>query len=349
MPLPTEGRSRAADPLAGRLAALTRLGFQPAPEPVETMIEPLGRDGFRVESRRAAMGTLVTVSAIDGSSDRAEDATGRAFEEMDRLIGILNRYDRASALSVLNTQGRLEGPPPELTAVVSGALACHRLSGGAFDPTVAPLVNLLQSCFEGSPAREPRAEELDEARARIGAAGIVTARSQLRFARDGMALTLDGIAKGYIVDRMAATLVEAGVVRYLVEAGGDIRTGGRKEAGLPWAVAVRDPAGEGRIPGALHLADAAVATAGSYEHRYDAADRFHHIVEPATGTSPHDCVSATVVAPTATAADALATTVLVLGARRGVALVRRLPDCLCLVIRSDGRVVHSHRSKESSP
>jgi thiamine biosynthesis lipoprotein len=339
----TDLRGSATD----RLAALAGLGFQPEPPPADVRVDAIGREGFRVETQRPAMTTLVTVTAIHSSAACAEEAIGRAFEEMDRLIGIFNRYDQTSALSALNTAGRLDGPPPELAALVSRALAYHDLSGGAFDPTVAPLVNLFRACADGAEAREPSAAEIEEARGRTGVAGVAASRPRLRLLREGMALTLDGIAKGYIVDRMAATLERGGVTQYLVEAGGDIRTGGWKEGGQPWAVAVRDPTREGRLPGTLQLSGGAVATAGSYERYYDSARRFHHIIEPVTGSSPQECVSATVVAPTATTADALATAVLVLGVDAGTALVGRVPGCTCLVIRADGRLFHSPGWRES--
>lgn len=332
--------------VAGRLAALTGLGFEQSPMARETIVDHVGQDGYRVESCRPAMTTLVTLTAIHRSVDRLEEAVGRAFEEMDRLIGICSRFDPSTALSALNADGRLEGPPPELTTLVSESLRYHRLSKGAFDPTVAPLVNLFQSCADRPHAREPSVAEIAEARARTGIEGIVASSRRTRLTRAGMSLTLDGVAKGFIVDRMAAILEHTGIDRYAVEAGGDVRTGGRKEQGGPWSIAVRDPTGAGRLPGTLHLSGGAVATSGSYERFYDTARRFHHIVEPATGTSPHDCVSATVVAPTAVAADALATAVMVLGARAGVALVDGLPRCACLVVQSDGRLTHSHGWKE---
>jgi thiamine biosynthesis lipoprotein len=334
---------------ADRLAALTELGFEPVSphSDGETGVYPAGRDGFRVESCRPAMTTLVSVTAIHQSRDRAVEAIGRAFEEMDRLIRTLSRFEPSSALSVLNAEGRLDGPPPELAALVSDSLIYHEITRGAFDPTVAPLVNLFQSSADRAAPREPSVAEIAEARSRTGVAGIVASSHRARLTRAGMALTLDGIAKGYIVDRMAAMLERSGVARYVVEAGGDIRTGGLKEGGRPWAIAVRDPDGRGRLPGTLHCSGGAVATSGSYERYYDLARRFHHIVEPTTGTSPQDCVSATVVAPTATAADALATAVMVLGARAGIALVGSLPGCAALVVQSNGRLTHSHGWKES--
>ena len=328
--------------------ALCGLGFELVPPSVgETEVRHVGRDGVRVESRQPAMSTLVNVTAIHPSAGLAEDATGLAFDEMDRLIAIFNRYEAASALSVLNAEGHLESPPPELASVLSEALTYHQLSDGAFDPTVAPLVDLFRDCLTGPVPREPTAGEIAEARELIGAGAIAASRRHVRLMRIGTALTLDGIAKGFIVDRMAATLERAGISRYLVEAGGDIRTGGMKEDGLPWAVAVRDPESAGRLPGTIHLSGAAIATSGCYERYYDPERRFHHIVDAARGVSPHACTSATVVAPRATAADALATAVLVLGARAGAALVETLPGCACLIVCSDGNVTHSHGWKES--
>src|SRR5512142_781752 len=332
----------------GPIAALSGLGFEIVqPSAGETSVDYVGRDGCRVLSRRPAMSTLASVTVIHESAALGEDAIGRAFDEMDRLIAIVNRDDEASALSVLNAEGRLESPPPELALVLSAALSYHRLSDGAFDPTVAPLVDLFRACLTGPVPREPSAAELAEARELVGAGAITASRRRLRLARRGTTLTLDGIAKGYIVDRMAATLTRAGIDRYLVEAGGDLRTGGNKEGGLPWAVAVRDPESAGRLPGTIHLAGAAVATSGSYERYYDPERRFHHIVDAARGSSPRACTSATVVAPSATAADALATAVLVRGSRAGVALVERLPGCACLIVCSDGSLTHSLGWKES--
>jgi len=332
----------------GPIAALSSLGFELVqPSAGETSVQCVGRDGFRVQSHRPAMSTLASVTVIHESASLGEEAIGRALEEMDRLIAIFTRYDGASALSVLNAEGRLESPPPELALVLSAALSYHRLSDGAFDPTVAPLVDLFRACLTGPVPREPTAAEIAEAHELVGAGAITASRRRLRLARRGTTLTLDGIAKGFIVDRMAATLERAGIDRYLVEAGGDLRTGGDKEDGLPWAVAVRDPESAGRLPGTIHLAGAAVATSGSYERYYDPARRFHHIVDAARGSSPHGCTSATVIAPTATAADALATAVLVLGSRAGVAFMERLPGCACLIVCSDGSVTHSLGWKES--
>jgi thiamine biosynthesis lipoprotein len=334
--------------IARQLAALERLGFALDVEEAEPAGPPARRrrDVFRVVDRRPAMSTLVTVIALSDSADRAEEAIGEALREMQRLIAIFDRRNQASALGVLNDAGRLDAPPPELVRVLARAVRYHDLSGGAFDVTVAPLLDLFRAAFGGPSPREPDAAEIAGARERLGMREVRVSGQGVRLGRPGMALTLDGIAKGFIVDAMAAALARRGVTRFLVEAGGDVRASGAREGGEPWTVAVRDPAAAAVLPGILRLTGGAVATSGSYERRHDAAGLFHHIVDGVTGTSPHECASATVVAPSALAADALATTVCVLGPLAGLALVERLPRCACLVMAPDGRRAESIRWKE---
>jgi FAD:protein FMN transferase len=320
-------------------AALAKLGFRkvaPGPGALESLSVGGGR--HRMTWSRPAMGTLVTVTAIHRSRELAEDAAGRAFEEMDRVVALLSRYEPSSALSVLNGEGTLRAPPPELRAVVSGALRFHTVSKGAFDPTVRPLVDL----FRGGTGT-PSSHELRHALDLVGARRVKLRRHAIRFDRAGMGMTLDGIAKGYVVDRMAEILAGRGLKDFLIDAGGDIRSAGRREDGRPWRLAVQDPAKEGAFPDHIGLTDGAVATSGSYEIPCNRDRTRHHIVSGRGGVSPHESLSVSVVAPTALAADALATAVFVMGPRAGKALIDSLPGCSCLVIDELGRPLPSAR------
>jgi len=350
---------REAARIARRLEALVDLGFERSFVPtVQTESARVDARTARVTCGRPAMGTLVSVTAVGPSEDGLADAAGAAFEEMDRLVALLSRRDRASPVSHLNRGGRLDGPPPEVARVVRSALDFHRSTGGAFDVTVAPLVMLLESradaaaegALHGASAGEagggapspslPTDAELREALALVGARHLAAKRRRISFERPGMAITLDGIAKGFIVDRIARVLDRRGVRRYLVNAGGDIRTRGANERGEPWTIAVRDPSG-GPFPDAIRLSDGAVATSGGYEVHYDDARSRHHIVDASTGRSPDRCAGASVVAPDAMTADALATAVFVMGPEAGAAFVERLSGCACLAIGRDGRMTKS--------
>jgi thiamine biosynthesis lipoprotein len=330
--------------LAQKLAALADLGLERVDvAPVTSEAFLVERSDWKVITSRPAMGTLVTISAISRSRQRADLAVEHALDEMDRLIGLFSRFEPRSAVSYLNETGRLDGAPPEVTRVVGTALDYHEVSSGAFDITVAPVLELFRTRFEGPVPGVPSDAEIRETMERVGSQHVHVSRRRIRFERDGVEVTLDGIAKGYIVDAVARVLDRHGVRRYLVNAGGDIRSRGTTEGGRPWTVAVRDPLGGSAFVDTIHLTGGAVATSGSYEIHFDDDMTFHHIVDAHTGRSPLHAASVSVVAPTAMAADALATSVFVLGPSPGVALVDGLRGCACLVVDRDGQSWASKR------
>lgn len=327
-----------AERLAKNMAALAAMGFKrddSSSVPAEVL--PVADGRFRVTHGKVSMGTLVAITAIHPSQTKAEDAIGRSFGEMDRVVGILNRYDSASPLSYLNTEGTIDRPPPELAQVVSLSREYHDLSGGAFDASVQPLVDLFRTM------EEPSGETVLEVLNRVDGSAVKVEPGSITLGKPGMGLTLDGIAKGYVVDILAHFLRSAGLEDFLINAGGDIRTCGRREDGGVWRVAVQDPEEEGTLPDVLEVQARAVATSGSYEIYFDGERTRHHIVSGHTGSSPQTCRSVTVMAPTAMAADALATTVFVLGPERGMNFIDFLPECACLIIDETNRRLTSKR------
>ncbi len=274
----------------------------------------------RVEATRRAMSTSVAVIVEDRSQDRAREALERALQEMERLETLLTRFEEGAPLGTLNSSGRLADPPAELRAVLAHGLDLHRRSVGAFDPTVAPLVDLYQVHFaaHGGP---PDAAELRELRALVGAEHVRLEDRGLRLEREGMALTLDGIAKGFVVDRMMETIAALGLRHALVNAGGDIRALGSRADERPWRVGVQDPRKPEAMVEVIDLADEAVATSGDYARFHDVERRCHHTILPATGRSPDVLASVTVRTRTAMEADALATAVFVLGPDAGLTLL----------------------------
>jgi thiamine biosynthesis lipoprotein len=328
--------------IARKLAALQDLGFERVDaSPVTTEAVRVGRRTVKLTQSRPAMGTAVAVSVLAASQHRAQEAIGRAFEEMDRLIRVFSRYESASAVSYLNESGSVSGAPPEFTQVVSHSLRMHELSSGAFDISVAPVLDLFRERMAVSAPVEPSTAEIREALQLVGAAHIDVKQNRVAFKRAGMAVTLDGIAKGFIVDAMTDVLRRHKLKSYLVNAGGDIRTSGTKEGRHPWTVAVQNPTKDGAYPDTIHVTDAAVATSGSYEIYFDRDHLLHHIVNSSTGRSPDECASVSVVAPSTVVADALSTTVFVMGPVEGVHLVDGLQGCECLIIDRDGRHVRS--------
>ncbi len=330
--------------LARRLALLEQMGFDRTPDdPLNTEAVSVSPTHTKITCIRPAMGTLVTLTVIEGSRDRAEEGIGHAFQEMERLIDLLNRHDGSSAISCLNREGVIHTPPPELTRLVGRALSLAEVSNDAFDPTVQPLVDLFRTRVGGVEGSAPTRTELLEVLELVDPGAVRIEDRRIRLARSGMGITLDGIAKGYIVDAMAEKLDVHGIGRYLVNAGGDIRCRGHREDGRPWRVGIRDPDDRSPFPDVVEMTNGAVATSGSYEIFYDCDRSYHHLVSSATGSSPQASVSVSVRAPTAATADALATTVFVMGPRKGVAFVETLPRCACLVVERGGRQRASRR------
>jgi thiamine biosynthesis lipoprotein len=351
--MPSSPRPTEAAGIPDKFAGLLEMGFERVdPGPVTAESLRIDATTHKVTQIRSAMGSFVAISALHESHDLAEEAIGCAFEEMDRLIGILNRFDPGSALTFLNETGRIDGPPPELAEVVDCSLACHRASRGAFDVTVKPLIDLHRDSRTYEPLASPSPTEISEALDLVGPENLRCRDGGIFFGRSGMGLTLDGVAKGYVVDAVAESLASNGAGRFLINAGGDIRAAGRRGDQLPWTVAIRDPRDEvpsfqssawerdewvaPNPPDTLNLRDGAVATSGGYEVYFDRERLAHHIVEGDSGRSPRNALSVTVTAPTTVAADSLATAVFVLGPQQGVRLIDALPGNECLIIDSEG-------------
>jgi thiamine biosynthesis lipoprotein len=323
--------------IARKLSVLADLGLERVEvSPVQTAAARIDKNTYKVTCGRPAMGTFISVTALHPSRDLVENAIGRAFEEMDRRIAVFNRFDGASAVSLLNREGRLVGGPPELSRVVGRALHYHRMSHGSFDMTVKPLVDLFSQAHGIGAAAGPGQQEVAEVLELVGSHHVELSPHAIRFRRQGVGITLDGIAKGYIVDRVAEDLTAAGLLNYLINAGGDIRTAGCKEAGQPWTVAVQDPEKAGDYPDVIPMGSGAVATSGSYEIYFDHERMYHHIINSRTGTSPDLNASVSVVAPTTMAADALATSAFVMDPEYAIRFIEALPQCECLLVDQRG-------------
>ncbi len=298
-----------------------------------------GPKEYKVTETRLAMGTFVAMTAIHPSRDEAEQAIGLAFEEIDRLNAMLTHFEKSSAVGSFNAAGKIEHAPQEMLDLVARSLYFNQQTGGAFDITVKPLVDLYKDSFAKS--HQPTEGEIDRTLKLVGSNNITFRSGSLQFAGSGMGITLDGIAKGYIVDKASAVLRANGVGNHLINAGGDIRTSGLAAKGKAWTVAIQDPAKSKEYPDVITMKDGAIATSGNYEIYYDNEKMFHHIINGKTGHSPHLSSSVTVMAPTVMDADALATAIFVMEPAAGVQFINSQPEYECFVIGKDGEISKS--------
>jgi thiamine biosynthesis lipoprotein len=252
-------------------------------------------------------------------------------------------YRPDSELSAVNREA-YERPvkvSPELFEVMRESIRISRLTDGAFDVTVGPMMDLWKQAGENG--EKPTREQIDRARERVGYDKLILdeANRTIRFAVKGMKIDLGGIAKGKGIDLAVEAMQECGAIGGMVDVGGDIRCFGREPtAGRRWKVGLQDPDRVDHLLLTLSLSEKAVTTSGDY-HRFVVieGEKYSHIVNPATSETVKDVSSATIIADTATEADALATAVSVMGHEKGLALVETLEGVETILIPADGEKI----------
>lgn len=298
------------------------------------------------------MGTHVTLAAFtgpDAPASRVDAAMRAAVAEMRKLEGMMSSWKNDSEIARLNAQA---GTPLSVSVdtytVIDKALWAGRVSQGTFDITFQTMSDLWRF---GDAAREnPRPPNRRDVQARRKLLDyrqvIVDPKTRQVTVPKGRRISLGGIAKGYIVDRAADVLKKAGVVNFLVQAGGDLYGAGSKPSG-PWVSGVQDPRGKpGAFFATIELTDHAFSTAGDYARSYIyEGRRYHHIIDPRTGYPATASRSVTIWAPSAFLADAIDDAVFILGPSAGLKLVESLSEVGALIVDADNKVWVSKRLK----
>lgn len=272
---------------------------------------------MQYEGNRDMMDTFVTITVVSDDQDAAQEAIEAAFDEIARVESKFTIYED-SIISELNGKKSIE-TDEETLYVIDEGIMYSKMTEGAFDISVQPILDLYSSSFE-SKGRPPNASEIDEVLDYVDYRRINTSESRISIPAD-MKITLGGIAKGYAIDRAVEVLEKKGVEAGLVNIGGDLRGYGTKPDGSVWRVALRNPDDPNEHITVLEVDDEAVATSGNYERYFDKSREFHHIVDPNSGYSAQGLISATVKADTAIEADAIATGVFVMG-REGLGFLQ---------------------------
>jgi thiamine biosynthesis lipoprotein len=264
----------------------------------------------------------------------------RVRQEIDRLERIFSLYRRDSEISRLNATGTLLKPSPELRKVVEESRRLGELSGGAFDISVQPLWRLYEAHFwsRADIQSDIAARARDVAHSVVDFRQIDSGAPAIAFARTGMAITLNGIAQGFVSDAIADMLRNEGYTSAVVDLG-EYRIIGRHPDGRPWRIGIRERGNVGSIDRMVDLEDVALAVSGGYGTTFEASGRCHHIFDPRTGASANRLVDVAVIGPRATAADGLATAIYVAGEALAPTLLAAYPETRAIVTRLDGTSV----------
>ncbi|MFH0731564.1 MAG: FAD:protein FMN transferase [Candidatus Omnitrophota bacterium] len=271
------------------------------------------------------MGTFIEVKSPH------KEAAGIVFKEIKRIESLLSKYNPESEVSRLNKSGALN-VSPETFFVVKKSKEFWQATGGAFDITVSPLIDLWG--FTDKKYNVPAKEEIENTLKLIGSDKIILEDKDntIKFSTFGMKIDLGAVAKGYALDCAKNKLKQAGIENCLLNAGGQVFALGNNY-GLPWRVAIRG-ARENKFAGYLELENKSVSTSGDYEQFFlEGNKRYAHIIDPKTGYPvDSDVVSVTVVAEDGLTADVLSTAIFVLGKEKGKSLAKKFPDTKVKII-----------------
>ncbi len=296
------------------------------------------------------MGTQYHVSVVESEGISLDKAGQQALAEgiKNSLVDVdlkMSTYKQHSELSRFNQSSAGEWFPvsADTAVVVEEALQIAALSRGAFDPTIGPLVNLWGFGPDLRPDQVPSEAELALAYERIGYQSVAVKGADsgaplLRKEKD-IYLDLSAIAKGYGVDQVARYLDRQGFHNYLVEVGGELRLKGHKPDGSAWRIAIEKPSTTGQVvQEVLAVTDVSVATSGGYRNYFEAdGQRFSHTINPLSGRPiTHKLASVTVLHPSCATADAMATTLMVMGPEKGLEFARDQGLAVYMLVKADG-------------
>jgi FAD:protein FMN transferase len=289
----------------------------------------------------AIMGTRCAVELWAIDKAQGEAAIEAVFTELRRIDALMSTYKPDSEMSRINALAE-KAPVPisvELYGLLQTAQQYSRLSSGVFDITYASVGYLYDYRRHVHPDNASLAAALPGVDYRHLL--LNDADHTIAFGKPGMRIDLGGIAKGYAVDRGIDLLKSRGVGHAMVNAGGDTRVVGDR-FGKPWMVGIRHPDNKDKVVLRVPLEDAAFSTSGDYERFFDEGGiRYHHIINPKTGRSPHAVRSVTIIASTATRTDGLSKTVFILGPKAGIEFINSLPDADAIVVAANGKVSYS--------
>lgn len=267
------------------------------------------------------MGTEVEFLLGAGSRSRAESAVAGALAELRRLEAMMSEWRSDSPISQVNAAAGKEAVvvPRELYDLVERSLEAARLSGGAFDPTWAGMRGLWR--FGDAMDRSvPSPEAIEKARSLVDWRKVHLDPSgpSIFLEKEGMALGLGGIAKGYAVDRVAEGFRSTGIENFLIHLGGDLFTSGTR-GDRPWKAGIQDPRDPDAIFATVELGDGAFSTSGDYERFFEkGGKRYHHIIDPSTGRPAEASRSVTALCPDALTAETVTKPVFIFGAEKGI-------------------------------
>lgn len=290
------------------------------------------------------MGSRFDITIVANDSVTANGYIDDAVAEIKRIEKLISSWDKDSQTSEINKNAGIKPVKvaPELYALIKRAINISKLTDGAFDISYASMDRIWK--FDGSMTVMPSEEEIKSSVAKVGFQNIVLNDEQrsVFLKLPGMKIGFGAIGKGYAADMAKKLLMDKGVVAGIINASGDMNTWGKQPNGDDWKVAITNPLNKNKVFALLPITNGAVVTSGNYEKYVNFnGKRYSHIIDPRSGYPSSGIISVTVFAPKAELADALATSVFVMGKEIGLDRIDQLPKIECIIIDDKGNISRS--------
>ncbi|MDF9406870.1 FAD:protein FMN transferase [Pelotomaculum isophthalicicum JI] len=294
------------------------------------------------------MDTLIQVTLYSDDEQRGKEALDKTFAEFEKINNLTDRFPKegknASASSdVIKINENAGIKPVQVSAdtlnIVQRSLYYAQLSGGSFDITVGPIMDLWG--FGKNVQRVPSDEQIKKALSLVDYRKVMVDPNNgtVYLQKPGMSLDFGGVAKGYATEEAAKILRESGIEHAIINAGGNVYALGTRPDGTPWRVGVRDPRDEDGLIAVLSVKDTSVVTSGDYERYFEEGGvRYSHLIDPSTGKQARDLMQTTVVAESSTDADIINKPLFVLGPQRGMSLAKSLQGIGAIFVGADKQV-----------
>ena len=290
------------------------------------------------------MGSRFDITVVANDSTQANIHIDTAVAEITRIEKLISSWDTNSQTSAINKNAGIEPVKvdAELFNLIERAIGISKLTDGAFDISYASMDHIWK--FDGSMTEMPSEDEITASVDKVGFQNILLDKenSTIFLKLKRMKIGFGAIGKGYAADKAKSLLIEKGVSSGIINASGDMNTWGRQPDGSEWKVAITNPLNKDKVFALLPITNGAVVTSGNYEKyvKFN-GKRYTHIIDPRTGYPSSGIISVTVFAPKAELADALATSVFVMGKEAGIDRINQLPKIECIIIDDKGNISKS--------
>ena len=290
------------------------------------------------------MGSRFDIVVVADDSLEANLYIDLAVEEISRIERLISSWDSRSQTSMINRNAGIKPVKVdlELLNLIDRSLKISELTDGAFDISYASMDKVWK--FDGSMTQMPLESEIKSSVSKVGYENIEVNRADqtVFLKRPGMKIGFGAIGKGYAADRAKALLMKKGAPGGIINASGDMNTWGKQPNGEDWQVAITNPLDKKKSFALLPINEGAVVTSGDYEKFVVFGDKqYSHIIDPRTGYPSSGILSVTVFAPKAELADALATSIFVMGKDVGLNRINQLPKVECVIIDEKGNIYSS--------